>query len=357
MKWLASLISLSVTLFVAEHLVRLVHPAPSVFRFLLGGKESAYQLSSNPVLGYELKSNVRSDTPDCHHTFDYTNALGQRDKERSPDATSGKKRIILLGDSVVAGHGICKMENTISQQLERVLDPEKTEVLNFGIGGYCTRAEVELLKTKGLQFHPDEVAVLFVNNDYINSNGSILGQIKAQRPSWLEYAFRKSHIVRWLCLQYDIADFRKDFDPKQRSSANQNALGDSNIADGMELLSKLAAEKNFKVQVFLWPYFTDGAIEEPRPIENRNDTEPLLIETLAQQYGIQTHRLSPFFIEDFEKFKASRTTKPGKKISPRWTYTIGDGIHPSERGAETAARAIASILGNEGSLIQKPLPS
>ena len=347
MKWLTSLTSLIVTLFLAEHLVRFVRPAPSVFRFLLGGKESAYQLSSNPVLGYELKSNVRSDNPDCHHTFDYTNALGQRDKERSPEATSSKKRIILLGDSVVAGHGICKMENTISQQLEKVLATNDTEVLNFGIGGYCTRAEVELLRTKALQFHPQEVAVLFVNNDYINSNGSILGQIKAQRPKWLEYAFRKSHIVRWLCLQYDIADFRKDFDPKQRSAANQDALGDSNIADGMALLSKLAAENNFKARVFLWPYFTDGTIEEPRPIDNRRDTGSLLVETLAQQYGIESHRLSPFFLEDFDKFKASKTTKPGKKISPRWTYTIGDGIHPSERGAETAARAIASILKSQ----------
>jgi len=345
MKWLFSLTSLLVTLFLAEHLVRWVHPAPSIFRFLLGGKESAYQLSSNPVLGYELKENVRSESPDCHHTFDYTNTLGQRDKERTTHAATTTRRIILLGDSVVAGHGICKMENTISQQLERVFNSPAIEVLNFGVGGYCTRAEVELLKVKGLQFHPQEVAVLFVNNDYINSNGSILSQIKAHRPAWLEYAFRKSHIVRWVCLHFDIADFRKDFDPKQRASVNQNALGDSNIADGMALLSKLAAEHHFKVQVFLWPYFTDGGIEEPRPIDSRGDTGPLLIEILAQQYGIPSYRLSTFFADDFAKFQASRTIKPGKKISPRWTYTIGDGIHPSEKGAETAARAIAAILG------------
>jgi len=253
MKWLFSLTSLLVTLFLAEHLVRWVHPAPSIFRFLRGGKESAYQLSSNPVLGYELKENVRSDSPDCHHTFDYTNTLGQRDRERTPHGASTTRRIILLGDSVVAGHGICNMENTISQQLERVLNSEATEVLNFGVGGYCTRAEVELLRVKGLQFHPQEVAVLFVNNDYINSNGSILSQIKAHRPAWLEYAFRKSHIVRWVCLHFDIADFRKDFDPKQRASANQSALGDSNIADGMALLSRLAAEHDFRVQVFCGP--------------------------------------------------------------------------------------------------------
>ncbi len=345
MKWILSFTSLFVTLFMAEHLVRWVHPAPSIFRFLLGGKESSYQLSTNPVLGYELKANVRSDSPDCHHTFDYTNTIGQRDKERTPDTPNVTRRIVMLGDSVVAGHGICKMEDTISQQLERVFNSETTEVLNFGIGGYCTRAEVELLKVKGLQFRPQEVVVIFVNNDYINSNGSILSQIKAQRPAWLEYAFRKSHIVRWLCLHFDIDDFRKDFDPKQRASANQNALGDSNIADGMALLSQLAAEHTFKVQVFLWPYFTDRGIEEPRPIDSRGDTGPLLIETIARNYGIPSYRLSPFFKDDFDKFKASRTTKPGKKISPRWTYTIGDGIHPSERGAETAARAIAAILG------------
>lgn len=344
MKWLLSLTSLVAALLVAEQVVRAVQPAPSVFRFLLGGKESAYQLSANPVLGYELKANVRSDRPDCHNTFDYTNAFGQRDREREIPNAEHKRRIILLGDSVVAGHGLCTMDKTISQQLERILGSELAEVLNFGVGGYCTRGEVELLKTKGLQFQPNEVLLLFVNNDYVNSNGAIVNQISSQRPPLLEWAFRKSHIVRWFCLQNDIAGFRRDFDPAQRATANQSAVGSSNIADGIELLSQLAVQHNFKPRILLWPYFTDRGIEEPWPPKEPQAGGILPVERLAEQHGIPTYRLSNYFAHDFERISANPESSRARKRTPRGTYTIGDGIHPSVRGAQIAAEAIANLI-------------
>src|SRR4051812_44481006 len=104
MRWIIAVFSLLAALIISEQAVRVLHPAPQVFRFFLGEKDSAYQLSSNPALAYELKPNIRSDHPDCHNSFDYTNSFGQRDSERSIEKLPGKKRYLMLGDSVVAGH-------------------------------------------------------------------------------------------------------------------------------------------------------------------------------------------------------------------------------------------------------------
>ena len=345
---LISLISVFVTLLFCELLIRIFYPAPSVIRFLLGEKDSAYELSENPILGYHLKANFKSENPDCHHTFDYTNSFGQRDVERALAKDRAKKRILMLGDSVVAGHGICDLENTISMELERLLESENTEVLNFGVGGYCTLAEVELLREKGLQFSPDEVLLIFVNNDYVNSNGTIITQIKSDRPRAVDWIFRQSHIARWSGLRFDLFGYAKDFDPLARSALNKEAIGDNNVEEGLLMLKQLAEENNFKPRVFLWPYFTDTHILEPKAAEESPLQDKLWVENLAQELGIEIHRLSGFFKTDLEMRISDNLQKTGKKRrrppSPRWVYTIGDGIHPSKLGSSVGAEAIANFI-------------
>lgn len=342
MRPIIAAVSLVLALILSEQFVRWFHPAPTVFRFLLGGRESAYELSSNPILGYTLKANFRADNPDCHDTFDYTNSFGQRDIERPLERTE-KHRIIMLGDSVVAGHGICGVNDTLSRKLEQLYMPAKIEVLNFGVGGYCTRAEVELLKTKGLKFKPDLALLVFVNNDYVNSNGAIVNQIRSARPRTIEWAFRKSHIFRWGGLQFNLFGLADDFDPGSRLSENSSAIGDNNVEEGIRLLAELAAQHNFEAAVLLWPYFTDWNIHEPWPLDEENRGGPLPVEILAERYGIQSYRISEYFKNDFAN-TASQERKSKYRRTPRWTYTIGDGIHPSERGAEAGAKAIIAVL-------------
>lgn len=344
MRWLTSLLSILIALLISEHVVRYVSPAPKIFRFLLGQKESSYELSNNPILGYQIKPGVRSKIFDCHNTFESTNSFGQRDIERSLARVPGKHRILMLGDSVVAGHGLCKTDSTISRKLEKLYGDHNTEVLNFGVGGYCTRAEAELLKVKGVQFKPDEVLLIFVNNDYINSNGSIVNQIKSSRSSTIEWAFKKSHIFRWISLNYNLFHFADDFDPMNRHDSNLFAIGDNNIEDGLKLIAQLAENYSFKVTVILWPYFTDSAISEPWPISAPSTDGPLLIETLSERYGFKSYRLTSLFEQDFIK-TAATSPKSRNRRTPRWTYTIGDGIHPSEVGAQVGATAIFNLLG------------
>jgi len=193
------LASFSLCCFISEFVVRGLEIAPNVHSIAPPDKKSAYQLSPNKVMGYEFKKNYRDDdSPDLSASFPYTNADGQRDVERTVERVQGKKRVILLGDSVVAGHGIRDLRDTISQQLESLLGPSY-EVLNFGVGGYCTRSEVELLETKGLKYKPDAVILLFLENDFTNWSTQI-DRYQRRRP-WLDKLFISSSLFRLLALR------------------------------------------------------------------------------------------------------------------------------------------------------------
>ena len=76
--------------------------------------------------------NFRNNSPSNHFdSFAYVNSDGHRDVERILARIPNRKRVILLGDSIVAGHGVTDLEDTVSRNLERVL-ADGTEVLNFG---------------------------------------------------------------------------------------------------------------------------------------------------------------------------------------------------------------------------------
>src|SRR5215472_5848965 len=199
--------SIAVALVVGEAVVRLLKLAPGIVRLHLDDPKSAYQRSDNPVLGYVMKKSYRDPDPNLHESLPSTNSHGQRDVERSYERRPGVRRILLLGDSVVAGHGIRALDDTISRQMEKRMGDD-IEVLNFGVGGYCTRGEAELLRVEGLAYRPDEVVVVFVENDYDNFNGQV-GGYAFSRPRWAEEAFHRSRVFRVLSLRFDWFHFQE----------------------------------------------------------------------------------------------------------------------------------------------------
>jgi hypothetical protein len=156
-------------LLAAEAIVRVLGLAPGIKPIRLSSYDCFYKRSTNPILGFELKANCHSDDPDFIQSYERTNSHGQRDKQRTLQKPDGVRRVLLLGDSVVEGYGLRESE-TMSRQLEDLYPDGSTEVLNFGVSAYCTRAEVELLEVKGLRFDPDVVILVFVENDFDNFN-------------------------------------------------------------------------------------------------------------------------------------------------------------------------------------------
>ena len=315
-----------------EVLIRVLDRAPEVKPIWVSSHDSVYQRSTNPLLSYELKAGYRNDDPDLIQTYERTNAHGQRDVERTLEKPVGVRRIILLGDSVVEGAGI-RQHETMSQQLESLFPGGHTEVLNFGVSGYCTLAEVELLRVKGLAFEPDVVVVVFVENDFLNFNRQGFALEGIHRPALAKHLFLHSHLFRLLAIRANLFHFGTEADP---AAWNRKATGDNNVVEGLAQLSGLARQHGLQAIVAIWPSFLDDAITDSHVMPE--SPHELVVERLAQMYGIPAVRLSNYFR------RAWRAAGAGS--SPRLLYTIGDELHPSAEGCRVAATALEAILAN-----------
>ncbi|MGY8688938.1 MAG: SGNH/GDSL hydrolase family protein [Verrucomicrobiales bacterium] len=204
-----ALIAALLALIISEVVVRLLRMAPEIKAIGLVSEDCVYKRSTNPLLGFELKANYRNADPDFIESYERTNAHGLRDRERSTEKPDGVRRVLLLGDSVVEGHGLPEQE-TISRQWEKLYPESSTEVLNFGVSAYCTLAEIELLEKKGLAFDPDVVVVLFVENDFDNFNREAFALGEAvQRPApvkWLSVSPFPTNIHPDGCLSFRRGD-------------------------------------------------------------------------------------------------------------------------------------------------------
>lgn len=318
---------------IAEITSRAVGWAPDVKRIDTSSGTTVYQRSSNPILGFELKPSHRDPEADLAVSYPSTNAHGQRDVERSVTKAPGIRRIILLGDSVVEGHGIHDLDDTMSRQLERLYGNAPVEVLNFGVSGYCTLAEVEMLQVKGLRFQPDVVIVLFVSNDFDNFNKQLfpLTESPWQRPGVIKQLFHHSHLFRTAAIRMDLFGYGAETDPV---GWNNRAIGKNNVPIALQRLRSLANEHGFQTLIAIWPKFEHADVAD---VHLMPDGEELVIERLARLQGFPTHRLSQDFRHDMA---ASPDTR-----GANWRYTVGDTMHPSINGCRVAAVALHRVLG------------
>lgn len=264
------------TLLAGEVLVRVLGWAPAIKPIELSSYDCIYQRSTNPILGFELKTGYRCDTPDFIQTYERTNSYGQRDREHTVQKPQGVRRILLLGDSVVEGYGLSESE-TMSRQLEDLYPEGPTEVLNFGVSAYCTRAETELLEVKGLRFQPDVVVLVFVENDFDNFNREAfpLGGMR-DRPPVVKVLFQKSHLFRLASLRLNLFHFGAEADPGRW---NHDAIGDNNVAEGLRRFPELADRHGFQPLVVIWPRFLDDRIVDVCFMPH--GSEQLVVEHLA----------------------------------------------------------------------------
>jgi lysophospholipase L1-like esterase len=95
-----------------------------------------------------------------------TNSHGLRGPEFEKTKPEGKRRILLLGDSVVLGWGV-EYEETFPALLQNYSDREslETEVIPAGVSSWNTRTEYEYLRKIAIGFEPDIVILVIVSND------------------------------------------------------------------------------------------------------------------------------------------------------------------------------------------------
>jgi len=130
-------------------------------------RELLHRKTEIPGLSYELVPNRKKLT---HGAVVTTNFFGMRDEEPISRDTPDVLRVAALGDSFTFGFGV-PGDSTYPKDLEKLLRQEprcqarSCEVLNFGVGGYCSRDEALVLRYKALEWKPRLVIVGYALND------------------------------------------------------------------------------------------------------------------------------------------------------------------------------------------------
>lgn len=338
-KLILAFVSLAAALLLGEVIVRVTGTAPEVIPIGVTSEENVYRRSTNPILSFEFKPGYRSDDPNVPVHYRRINSHGFRDVEREYAKPPGTKRVILLGDSVVVGYGCGQIDQLMSRQLEALYDTAGVEVLNLAVTGYCTRAEVELLKERGLAYDPDLVVLVFVENDFRNFNPEGVGADGiTHRPAVVRSLFQSSQMFRLACLELNWFGFGLEADPERW---NQHAIGENNVVDGLQLLRELADEHGFEVVVAVWPGFTNNDIEYPDKMFMPGSRD-LIVGKLARANGLDVVGLREAFRDHWQ----AQSPRP----NPRLHYTIGDEMHPSPLGHRVAAEILHEFIEGQGLL-------
>lgn len=159
-------LSLGLSLFLAEALLRLFVPQPIL--------PMVYKPDS--LLRYKLKEGFKGFQSSSEFKVSLNlNREGLRDYEHNIEKKSGSFRILALGDSFTLGHGV-EMEDSYPKVLEKLLnggtrDKSKYEVINTGVFGWEPTQEYLYLMNYGLRYKPDLIIwSLFVGNDFYETS-------------------------------------------------------------------------------------------------------------------------------------------------------------------------------------------
>lgn len=117
----------------------------------------------DPVLGWRLAPSRVLAFSGAHFSVRVAhNAEGLRDQHYEYQRAPGRRRILVLGDSVVWCWGV-EQADCFTERLERALD--ETDVINAGVPGYSTAQETLFYEHEGRRYRPDVVVLVVSPND------------------------------------------------------------------------------------------------------------------------------------------------------------------------------------------------
>lgn len=135
----------------------------------LKGENLTYH-SYDPEIGWVNKNNVKVfDRPNDKEPQVRVeiNSKGLRGKEFSYEKAIGRKRVLVLGDSITFGYALDEI-HTYPFILQQNLGG-KYEVVNAGVVGYGLDQDYLLFKREGVKYHPDILIVGFSVGDIYDS--------------------------------------------------------------------------------------------------------------------------------------------------------------------------------------------
>jgi len=288
----------------------------------------------DPILNWRITPNSERREGRIIYHF---NSEGFRDTEHAIQNEAGRKRIIVLGDSVTVGYGVAS-EDIFSSVLQKRLN-ETVEVINISAGGLNTPQEIHLFKLEGIKYQPDIVVLNFVLNDcdfysnhiagqqYRNSKDAqidLLGGISIN-PEF-KRLLKASALIFLVKSQLENIKGRITGDSATSHDYFHNIWSKENnrkkIVDGFSTLARLGSEHNFEIIVLIWPLLSDFGNYQYTDIHD-------WVGQQAIDNGFQVIDLLPVF--SHESFRDLQVTSE-------------DNVHPNAMGHALAVTTLLKLL-------------
>jgi len=232
------------------------------------------------------------------------NAQGFRDDQNYEyEKPAGRRRILVLGDSLAEGYEI-RQDFTFAKVLEHRMRERgiDAQVLNTGVSGFGTAEELMFLETEGMKYQPDAVVLAFSVTDFEDNVRSGLYELK----------------------KGDVVVRKTEYTPGVRPIAIINAVpGGSWLSQNSYLFSLLLNTVWEKVKIALAAAGRKQVITEyaVRVSEVSNYEEELVVALLNRIKAVAHAANIPFIIVEIP-----RTDPTGREL---WLPAVPDSFVPS----------------------------
>src|SRR5438552_6464522 len=133
----------------------------------------------DPFCGSALRESAEGWYRGETQNYIWINRAGLRDREHQEAKPAGTFRIAVLGDSYAEAFQV-PMERTFWWILQEELSRDsrfaslRFEVINFGVGGYGTAQELQILRHRVWAYSPDMILLAFLTGNDIRNNSRAL---------------------------------------------------------------------------------------------------------------------------------------------------------------------------------------
>lgn len=240
------LIGLSLGLLIGETFLRYTLPDRMFYRINISSTDGDYKLSDNPRLIYVPVPNTGS-----------FNSYGHRGAAFSFKKGS-KKRIVVMGDSVVEGLGV-----GLDQRFTDILDKhfnEQYEIINLGVCGYSLLQEFEYFRLLGEKFSPDYVLWFISFNDMRLHSGEIYtfnDKLKNVPNSTFYETYYRTRIEfeRFLMSfnTYKLVKYVYSVESQKVFNNNEEIISLDEADNLLQQLATLSRERNFRLTFIFLP--------------------------------------------------------------------------------------------------------
>ncbi len=191
--------------------------------------------------------------------------LTYRDRKWTAADVQNKIRVMLVGDSLVAGHGVCDPEARTSAVLQKLIGT-RYAVFNLADAGWDTPEHLAALQD--YPYKPDVVVLSYVLDDIGKAMKRVYGagNVQFDIPSSGNFLIDQSYLFDYIYWQLV---YRQDFIASMQRGERNNirVYSDAAIwtihATEMQSLIDWTKAQGARLIVFTWPYLTLPTESEP----------------------------------------------------------------------------------------------